>query len=97
MILVILYTGAGLYMLLMFFGLIHREYMKTMNRNRRIGLLILALGFLILGVTYSSYYFGDHEKEGRHPTGQMPSGADTLPSPPSAPSGSVSPSGSSSP
>jgi len=63
MILVILYTGAGLYLLLMLSGLLHRDYMKEVNRNRRRGMMILAIGLILLGLYTTYYYYGKHDPE----------------------------------
>ena len=43
----------GLYLLLMAMGLIHREYMSSWNRPRKLALTIMGGGFFILGM-----YFG---------------------------------------
>lgn len=49
----ILAGGGGLYLLLMAAGILHREYMKSWNRPRKMALTIMGAGFLILGL-----YFG---------------------------------------
>ncbi|MBR31849.1 MAG: hypothetical protein CMN77_11080 [Spirochaetaceae bacterium] len=43
----------GLYLILMVAGLLHRDYMKSWNRPRKMALAIMGTGFLILGM-----YFG---------------------------------------
>ncbi|MCB1139446.1 MAG: hypothetical protein KDK23_11850 [Leptospiraceae bacterium] len=45
--------GGGLYLMLMAAGLIHREYMKSWNRPRKLALTVMGAGFFILGM-----YFG---------------------------------------
>jgi hypothetical protein len=57
MFFIIIYTGAGLYFLVMATGLIHREYMSTMGRNRRMGLIVMGAGFVILGISQIFYYY----------------------------------------
>jgi len=56
MILVILYISAGIYLLLMSTGLIQKKYMATMDRHRRLGMIILGVGLIILGL-YTIYYY----------------------------------------
>ncbi|MDH5655720.1 MAG: hypothetical protein OEZ34_07425 [Spirochaetia bacterium] len=56
MILVILYIGAGLYMLLMTFGLVQKEFVKQMDRNRKIGLAVFGVSLIVLGF-YNIYYY----------------------------------------
>ncbi len=56
MFLVILYIAAGIYFLLMSLNLLHKEYMSRMNRHRRLGLIVMGLGFVILGISQVFYY-----------------------------------------
>jgi len=57
MILVILYIGAGIYMLLMVAGLVQRKFVKTMDRHRKLGLAIFGFMLIILGLYNIHYYF----------------------------------------
>jgi len=56
MFLIILYIAGGVYFLLMATGLLHREYMSAMGRNRRLGLIVMGAGFVILGISQIFYY-----------------------------------------
>lgn len=47
MILIVIYIVAGLYFMLMAMGLLHREFVSTMNRARRNGLMVLGAGFFL--------------------------------------------------
>ncbi|MCB1305318.1 MAG: hypothetical protein KDK37_13615, partial [Leptospiraceae bacterium] len=53
MFFLILAGGGGIYLILMSFGLIHKQYMSDWNRQRKLGLRIMGAGFLIMGL-----YFG---------------------------------------
>ncbi len=53
---------AGLYLLLMAVGLLHRKFVSGMNLNRRIGLAILGGGFFLLGLNFVYYYTVQAEK-----------------------------------
>ncbi len=56
MILVILMGAGGLYLLVMSTGLIHRKFMSTVDRFRRIGMILLGSGFFILSIVYYRYF-----------------------------------------
>jgi hypothetical protein len=56
--LIIVYIGAGFYLLAMRFGLLHREYMSKMDDHRRLGLTIFGVGLIILGLYNIHYYYG---------------------------------------
>lgn len=56
MILILLYLIGGLYLVLMSFGLLHRKFVLTMGRNRRLGLFVLGAGFFLLGINFTYYY-----------------------------------------
>jgi len=60
MFLIILYIGTGCYLLLMRIGLLHREYMKGVDRHRRSGMTILAIGLIVLGLYNIYYYYGQN-------------------------------------
>lgn len=49
---VILYCGGGLYLLLMLVGVLHRDFVKTMNRYQKYGLAAMGGGLLVLGLYY---------------------------------------------
>jgi len=57
MILVILYIGAGAYMLLMVAGLVQKDFVKTMDPNRKLGLSVFGFMLIVLGIYNIYYYF----------------------------------------
>lgn len=65
MILVVLYCGAGIYMLLMAAGLLHRSYVKRMPPPAKIGLILFGAGLLIIGSYYAWYYYFRTTPEGK--------------------------------
>ncbi len=65
MFLAILYTAGGLYLLLMAAGLLHRAYMKKMQKPQLTGLIVLGGGFLILGLYYSYFTYYMSTPEGK--------------------------------
>ncbi|MCX7811187.1 MAG: hypothetical protein N2247_09775 [Leptospiraceae bacterium] len=62
---VIIYTGVGIYFLLMSFKLIHKNYVSNWNRPRIIALRIMAVGFLVLGGYYAWFYYFVSTPEGK--------------------------------
>ncbi len=55
----LLYGGLGVYLMLLSFGVLHREYARTLDAGRRLGIRILAGGLLVLGGYYGfhAYFF----------------------------------------
>lgn len=49
MFLAILYLGGGIYLMLLSFGVLHRDFGKTLDHWRRMGIRLLAGGLLVLG------------------------------------------------
>lgn len=65
MFFILIYLCAGLYFLLMSFRIIHKSYIYTWNRSRIIALRIMGIGFLILGLYYSWFYYYLSTDEGK--------------------------------
>ena len=55
----LLYCGVGAYLVLITMGLLHRDYAKTLDPGRRLGIRVLAGGLLVLGAYYGfhAYFF----------------------------------------
>ena len=62
---IILYCGGGIYLLLMLAGLIHRDFVRQMNRNQKYGLVAMGGGLLILGLYYVFLYTYMASPDGR--------------------------------
>jgi len=65
MLLAILYTGAGLYLLAIRLNWIHRSFALSMARSQKQGLTALSLGLLVLGLYSSWFQYFSHTPEGR--------------------------------
>ncbi len=65
MILVIIYCGAGIYMLLMAAGVLHRSYVKKMPAPAKMGLVLFGGGLLVIGSYYAWYYYFRSTPEGK--------------------------------
>ncbi|MBI3395050.1 MAG: hypothetical protein HY042_04375 [Spirochaetia bacterium] len=65
MILVVIYCGAGLYLLLMAAGLLHREYVKRMPGAGKAALVLIGGGLLVVGSYYAWYYYYRTTEEGK--------------------------------
>ncbi len=53
---IILYCGAGIYLLLMLAGLLHRDFVRKMNRYQKYGLAAMGGGLLVLGLYYVFFF-----------------------------------------
>ncbi|MCS7204887.1 MAG: hypothetical protein NZ853_04260 [Leptospiraceae bacterium] len=62
---IIVYLGVGIYFLLMSFGILHKNYMKTWSKRRILALRIMAVGFLVLGGYYAWFYYFMSTPEGK--------------------------------
>ncbi|MBE7437024.1 MAG: hypothetical protein HS115_01120 [Spirochaetales bacterium] len=65
MLLAILYTGAGIYLLAIRWNWIHRQFARSMARSQKHGLTALALGLLVLGLYTSWFQYFSRTEEGR--------------------------------
>jgi len=57
MILVLIFLVAGLYLLFMNLGLLHKSYMKKVEGPRRFAMWWFAIGCLGLALYFYDYYF----------------------------------------
>jgi len=55
----IIYCGAGIYVILMALGVIHKEFKARLDRPRRLGIMLLGGGLIVLGLYYGyhAYFF----------------------------------------
>lgn len=65
MILIVLYFFAGIYILTMSMGFLHKDFVNSMSTGRRNGLAVLGAGFFLLGLSYGFYYLKGPAKENR--------------------------------
>ena len=62
---IILYCGGGIYLLLMLFGVLHRDFVSQMNRYQKYGLTAMGGGLLVLGLHYAFLFHFLHSPEGK--------------------------------
>ncbi len=65
MFFILVYLGIGIYLLLMSFRIIHKNFITEQTPYRIYALRIAGIGFLILGLYYTWFYYFISTPEGK--------------------------------
>ena len=61
----ILYTGSGIFLLLLAIGVVRPSFVKPLDGARKLGMLVFGFGLLILGLYYGYMVYFSRTEEGK--------------------------------